>query len=243
MTMMARVTASDGGLAFADGQLAHVRQRKRNHLSREMIVAEAVSMLKEGSLDALTLRGLAKRLGVGPMSLYTYFASRDALLNGVADHVFALFEPPEMRGAWQDYVRAWLWSTYHHFERFPIAPKVISWDGRICSAWLKTWFPIARLLRDEGLDGDRLTFAMDWFSTAAMAFIQAQMDAPSTRRATTFLADLDPNDQQLAVELWTRFREIDPHQIVEFGFEQYVRGLELLIQKSKSEAAPLRAVS
>jgi hypothetical protein len=76
-----------------------------------------------------------------------------------------------------------------------------------------------------------------------MAFIQAQMDAPSTRRATTFLADLDPNDQQLAVELWTRFREIDPHQIVEFGFEQYVRGLELLIQKSKSEAAPLRAVS
>ena len=239
--MTASAIASDE--TAVAGRQEPAKRQKRNHLSREMIVSEAVSMLKEGALHALTLRGLAKRLGVGPMSLYTHFSSRDALLNGVADHVFALFEPPQMGGSWQDYIREWLWATYRHFERFPIAPKVISWDGRICSAWLKTWFPIARLLREQGLDGDRLTFAMDWFSIAAMAFIQAQMDAPSTRRATTFLSDLEPNDQQLAVELWSRFRVLDPHQVIEFGFEQYVRGLETLVQNARREAAPLRAAS
>jgi AcrR family transcriptional regulator len=202
-----------------------------------MIVAEAVSMLQEGTLAALTLRGLAKRIGVGPMSLYTHFSSRDALINGVADHVFALFEPPAPRASWQDYIRDWLWATYRHFERFPVAPKVIAWDGKICSAWLKTWLPIATVLKEQGLDWERLAFAMDWFGIAGMAYIQAQIDAPSTRSSTTFLADLEPDEQRLAIELWTGFRKIDVPSALEFGFGHIIRGLETLVENAKAEAA------
>ena len=211
-------------------------RRKRNHLSRDMIVAEALEMLKEGSPDALTLRGLATRLGVGAMSLYTHFDSRDALLNGVADHVFALFEPPEDRGPWQDYVRAWLWATYRLFERFPIGPKVISWDGRVCSGWLKTWLPVATLLKRQGLAGPDLAFAMDWFGTSGMSFIQSQMDAPTTRQPSVlvFLADLNPDEQRLALELWATFQNDDTSEILAFGFEQIVQGLETLVRKAKA---------
>jgi AcrR family transcriptional regulator len=208
-----------------------------------MIVAEAVSMLKEGTLAALTLRGLAKRLGVGPMSLYTHFSSRDALINGVADHVFALFEPPARHGCWQDFIRDWLWATYRHFERFPVAPKVITWDGKICSAWLKTWLPLATVLKEQGLDGDKLVFAMDWFGIAGMAYTQAQIDAPSTRSGTAFLADLEPDEQRLAIELWTGFRKIDAPSSLEFGFDHIIRGLEILVESAKTEAAPAKTAS
>jgi AcrR family transcriptional regulator len=213
-----------------------VRRRKRNHLSREIIVAEAVEMLKEGAPDALTLRGLAKRLGVGAMSLYTHFASRDALLNGVADHVFALFEPPEPHGPWQDYIRNWLWATHRLFERFPVAPTVISWEGRVCTAWLKTWFPIASLLREQGLDGQEVAFAMDWFSTGAMSFIASQAGAVSTRQpsALAFVGELEPAEQRLAIELWSEFRNVDSRQVLAFGFEQYVTGLEMLVRNARA---------
>jgi len=212
-----------------------LRRRKRNHLSREIIVAEAVEMLKVGTLDALTLRGLAKRLGVGAMSLYTHYANRDALLNGVADHVFALFEPPASEGPWQDYIRNWLWATHRLFKRFPVAPTVISWEGRVCTAWLKTWFPIATLLRDQGLDGLEVAFAMDWFSTGAMSFIQSQAGAVSTRQpgALAFVGELEPAEQRLALDLWSDFRKIDTLDVLQFGFEQYVNGLETLVRNAR----------
>ncbi len=210
-------------------------RKKRNHLSRDMIVGEAAEMLKEGSVDALSLRGLAKRLGVGPMSLYTHFSNRDALLNGVADHVFALFEPPDIREPWQDYIHDWLWATYRLFERFPVAPDIINWDGRICPAWLKTWLPIAPLLRDQGLDGDRLAFALDWFSTAAMGFIQAQRGVPTTRlpSALAFVADLEPDEQRVAIELWSDFQGVKSREVLEFGFRQFVKGLETIVRNAK----------
>ena len=222
-----------------------VTRRKRNHLSREMIVSEAVEMLKEGTLAALTLRGLAKRLGVGPMSLYTHYPSRDALLSGVADHVFALFEVPDMRGTWQDYVRDWLWATYRLFDRFPVAPKVIRWDDHVCSAWLKTWFPIATVLKEQGLDGDRLAFALDWFSNAAMGFIQAHMDAGPARRpsALAFLSVLDADHQRLAVELWSNFRNLETSEALDFGFGQLIQGLETLVAAAKQDAVSPKLVA
>lgn len=209
-----------------------------------MIVAEAVEMLKEGSLDALTLRGLASRLDVGVMSLYTHFPSRDALVNGTADHIFSLFEPPEKRNPWQDYVRAWLWASYRLFERFPVAPNVIYWDGRVCSAWLKTWLPVAALLKEEGLTGLDLAFAMDWFGTSGMSFIQSQIDAPRTRQPSVlaFLADLDPGEQRLAVELWSTFQATDTSGILSFGFEQIVSGLEILVRSVRQRPSSAESI-
>ena len=229
MVVKAEAGAAPGNTVKPTGR------RKKNYLSREMIVAEAVEMLREGSLAALTLRGLAKQLGVGVMSLYTHFPSRDALLNGVADHVFSLFELPDKRDSWEDYIRAWLWATYQLFERFPIAPKVIYWDGRVCSAWLKTWLPVATLLKKEGLAGSDLTFAMEWFATSGMSFVLAQMATPVTRQPSVlvFLADLNPSEQRLALELWSTFQSNDSSEILAFGFERIVQGLEALVQKGR----------
>jgi AcrR family transcriptional regulator len=59
----------------------------RNSLSREAIVEGAVAMLDEAGTGRLTIRALAERLGVRPMALYTYFASKDDLLDAARDHI------------------------------------------------------------------------------------------------------------------------------------------------------------
>ncbi len=195
-------------------------------------MAEAAAMLSEGTLEALTLRRLADRLGAGPMSLYTYYRNRDALLNAVAEYVFALFEPPPSDGPWQAYVRNWLWATYRHFIDHPIAPKVIFWDGHVASAWLKTWVPVAEHLKAQGVNGARLAFAMDWFSLAAMGFIASQIDSHTHRKpgAITNIADLTPDQQRLAAELWLHFQDVDQRAILEFGFDSIIRGLEAIVR-------------
>ncbi len=65
------------------------RRAPRNSLSREAIVDAAVAVLDEGGPARLTMRSLAERLGVGPMALYTYFDSKDELLDAARDHILA----------------------------------------------------------------------------------------------------------------------------------------------------------
>jgi len=211
-------------------------RRKRNSLSRDVIVAEALAMLQDGDLDALTLRGLAQRLGAAPMSLYTHFSSRDDLIRAVSEYVFTFLEPLPAGGTWQDHVRNWLWANYRLFVRYPVASKIIVTDGHICASWLKTYITVAARLQESGLDGYDLAFAMDWFPTSSMAFIQAQMDAHPHRQpsALSFISELEPEDQRRAVAIWAEFPKLEIEKALAFGFEQYVKGLEELIAKAAS---------
>ncbi len=58
----------------------------------------ALDEFQENGIDAVSFRGVSRRLGVNPMALYTYVADKDELLAAVFDHVVAglgeLF-PPE----------------------------------------------------------------------------------------------------------------------------------------------------
>jgi AcrR family transcriptional regulator len=56
---------------------------------RDDIVAAAGALLDEGGDDAVTLRGVARRIGISAPSIYAHFADRDAILLAVAREAFA----------------------------------------------------------------------------------------------------------------------------------------------------------
>jgi len=62
--------------------------RPRNPLlNRERIVGAALALVDAEGLAALSTRRLAAELGVSGPSLYNHFATKDALLDAVVDHV------------------------------------------------------------------------------------------------------------------------------------------------------------
>ncbi|MCF6161723.1 MAG: TetR/AcrR family transcriptional regulator [Furfurilactobacillus sp.] len=61
-------------------------------LSRDYIVTEAYHVAEQDSLQKLSLRGMARHLGVQPQTLYHYFPSLDDLKAGVADYGRQLVE-------------------------------------------------------------------------------------------------------------------------------------------------------
>ncbi len=60
----------------------------RPNLTRELVVAQAHAMVIEGGLDAVSLRGVAARLGVTAPALYAYVDDKVDLLRGVAELEF-----------------------------------------------------------------------------------------------------------------------------------------------------------
>jgi len=64
-------------------------ERPRRALSRERVVAEALTVISTDGAGALSMRALATRLGVVPAALYRHVRSKEQLLDLVVDGVLA----------------------------------------------------------------------------------------------------------------------------------------------------------
>jgi AcrR family transcriptional regulator len=78
---------------------------KRTPLSRERVLRAAIALADERGVAELTMRKLAKELGVEAMSLYNHVANKDDLLDGMIDLVFGEIEPPAVGGDWKAELR------------------------------------------------------------------------------------------------------------------------------------------
>ncbi|MBB3954785.1 TetR/AcrR family transcriptional regulator [Novosphingobium sediminicola] len=86
-------------------------------LSAERIVGEAIALMQEQGLDAVSLRRLAGRLGVQAMSIYWHIPNKEELLRRMSQRLYALAmaDMPQC-ATWQDWARAYgraLWTMYH----------------------------------------------------------------------------------------------------------------------------------
>src|SRR5205809_305799 len=56
---------------------------------RDEIVEAALSLLADQPAEALSLRAVAREVGVSPQSLYLHFADRHELMWAIQEHLFA----------------------------------------------------------------------------------------------------------------------------------------------------------
>jgi AcrR family transcriptional regulator len=94
----------------------------RRSLSEERIVDAALELTLECGLDGLTMAALAERLGVGAMTLYSYFRSRSELLGAMAQQaVVELYdEHVDVEGGdWIGELRAHYRSVRESLKRHP----------------------------------------------------------------------------------------------------------------------------
>jgi AcrR family transcriptional regulator len=87
------------------------RTKRRAPLNRERVLRAAIALADEGGFESLTMRKLAKELGVEAMSLYNHVAGKDDLLDGMVDIVFSEIEPPPADVDWKTAMRTRAVST------------------------------------------------------------------------------------------------------------------------------------
>ena len=90
-------------------------------LTPESVVNAALAMADHRGIVALTMRGLAKQLGVEAMSLYHHFANKEALLDAMVDRVYAEITLPLATGDWRHELRTRSLSVREVLHRHPWA--------------------------------------------------------------------------------------------------------------------------
>ncbi|NED99047.1 TetR/AcrR family transcriptional regulator [Phytoactinopolyspora halotolerans] len=81
--------------ARAAGEQAARTPGQRAGLTREAVLATAHELLTERGLDGLSMRELARRLGVAPNAIYSHVAGKTALVDDLLDEVLAAVETPD----------------------------------------------------------------------------------------------------------------------------------------------------
>ena len=97
------------------------RPEERPPLSRERVLRGAVAVADAGGIGTLTMRSLARELGVKPMSLYYYVAGKAEILDGIVDLVFSEIDLPSPGGDWQSQMRRRAVSARRALRRHPWA--------------------------------------------------------------------------------------------------------------------------
>jgi AcrR family transcriptional regulator len=124
---------------------------RREPLSRERVLAAAMAIADERGLEALTMRGLARVLGVEPMSLYHYAASRDDIVDAIVELVVEEFEIAPDDGDWKAAIRASAVSAHRVLRLHSWACNPLMSARRIQPARLRHIDAILRRLADAAL--------------------------------------------------------------------------------------------
>jgi AcrR family transcriptional regulator len=98
---------------------------RRKPLSRERVLRAAVRLADEGGLEAVSMRKLGQALRVEAMSLYKHVASKEDILDGIADLVMGDFEVPARDVDWRTAIRQGATSARRVLLRHPWASSLI----------------------------------------------------------------------------------------------------------------------
>jgi AcrR family transcriptional regulator len=113
------------------------RGRKQRH-TVDQVVDAAIALADEDGLEALSMRKVAERLGLGTMSLYTYVESKTQLVELMLDQVIGALPRREPSGSWRDrlaitahdelegYLRH-AWMLQVDTSRPPLGPGTSDW--------------------------------------------------------------------------------------------------------------------
>src|SRR5437773_11077180 len=89
-------------------------------LSRERVLEAAIRLADEGGIESLTVRKVARGLGVEAMSLYNHVANKGDLVDAMVDLVVGEIELPSTAD-WDGAIRQYAISAHEVLLRHPWA--------------------------------------------------------------------------------------------------------------------------
>jgi len=219
-------------------------QNGRKALSRRTVVDTALAIGDTEGVEAISLRRLARDLGVTPMALYRYVDSKESLLGAIADRAFEEFElPPDGEGDWREEIK----SLGHAFRRLLVAhpavaalfstkPAEISRNGVrvvevVLGALRRAGFPPREAALVES-ECERFILGLVVLEIGGGPQLCPFTESPHSHEAAATLALLPPDEFPNLLESLPYFNDChDADWAFEFALDLIVGGLERMLER------------
>lgn len=212
----------------------------RRPLTRERILRVGLRFIDQQGLEAFTMRKLAQELGVDPMSIYRHFENKEALLDGVADVLWAEVKLPENEVGWEALLRSLAASLRALAHAHPHAYTLLCTNQSLSLGMLRLCDVTLEQLHHAGFEQKRASEVICTVCSYAMGYAMVELSAlapVSSERATleelTSIGRLTQLMRRLPRETPTRLVEVAS---VLTGCDmdaQFLFGLDLMLTSLK----------
>jgi AcrR family transcriptional regulator len=204
---------------------------ERLALNRERVLEAAVDLADREGVGALTMRRLARQVGVEAMTLYYHVGKKDELLDAMLDRVIESIDPPELDAEWRACVRQTAVSAHVTFVSHPWAANLVLSTKGPNRARLRWMNAMLGTLRGAGFTDSLADHAFHAIDSYILGFTlwQVSMDLGTHEdlqdRVRQFLTEIAREDlPHLAWHAEQHLKPRDPDDEGEFVF-----GLSLIL--------------
>jgi AcrR family transcriptional regulator len=160
---------------------------QRTPLTPDLVLTAAIRLADHEGAGALSMRRLARELGVVPMALYKHFPHKEALLSSMVDIVIAEVAPPTEHPDWRVVLRRRTLSARTALLRHPWASEAIQAQQMPSMAVLAYFDTTIRILRSGALSIDLVHHSLHALGSRIFGFSQEvfndQSDGDPTQEA------------------------------------------------------------
>ncbi|WP_372796846.1 TetR/AcrR family transcriptional regulator [Litorivivens sp.] len=146
-------------------------------LSRDQILDQAMALIAGGGGETFSLRKLAQALDTVPGNLYTYFASKEALFDAMADRALtALDDSYDHSSDWQTEIENWMNALRAAIRSQPALLYIIGLAGSAPGA-VRRIDSISRILVAQGMTLPNAVLQAQSLLWAVMGFTMFELQA------------------------------------------------------------------
>jgi AcrR family transcriptional regulator len=201
----------------------------RAPLSKERVLQAAIVLADAEGIDSLTMRRLAKELGVEAMSLYNHVANKDEILDGIVDVVVSEIDLPSDAPDWKSAMRRSAISHRDVYVRHRWASNLSMSRQSAGPARLRFGDWVLRTLREAGFSDDLIYHAFHILEAYVLGFTVMHLSFPYkgdelAGKAAAFLQQFPADEYPDFVEHIKQ--HLEPRAGGEGGFEL---GLDLIL--------------
>ena len=201
----------------------------RPALSTQRVIDAASRVADTSGLAGVSMRSVGRELEVEAMSLYHHVASKDALLDGLADWVFERIDTPSPSGPWRAEMEARAHSARTVLAAHPWGLGLIESRRTPGPATLHHHDAVLGCLRAAGFSVALAAHAFSVLDAYVYGFVLTEVNLPFQRgdSAEDFVEDLGP-----ITDLYPHLAELVAEKIVgrdyQYG-DEFDYGLELIL--------------
>lgn len=205
--------------------------RRRGLLSRSRILAAALELVDRDGLEALTMRRLADSLKVDAMSLYNHVDGKDALLDGLAEAVWAEVQLPDEKTGWKEVLRGFATSLRQLAHAHPHAYGLLCGRGILPGPALYAIDAALQSLERAGLDREQAAEMIRTLVSYAVGYAMLELSAPAAgttglEQIVTLTRSLPRDAPVHLVEVARLIAECDMDYQFKLGLDLILIGLE-----------------
>jgi len=200
-------------------------------LSRERVLRAAVYLADEGGIEALTMRKLARKLGVEAMSLYYHVANKDDILDGMVDVAFSEIALPIVSTDWKKAMRERALSTRSVLAIHPWATSMMQSRPNPGPALLRHHNWVIGTLRNAGFSIELTAHAFSAMDAYIYGFSLQEETLPFDS-AEDVAAIVEAFLEHFPVDEYPHLAELSVEHIMKPGYDyadEFDFGLELIL--------------